>query len=169
MPEPARYSVVVGHDIEKVAAPNQATKRDFDFEVPSGYVPLGPSRLRSGAILQFMAHPSDEPEGLFQFAFFINGNRVYRYGPSLADFVRSFIVTFGDSYLHPGTNTLTVERIGGTGALGLSSVVVWHQSAMTTTNPARRKPATSKTAPKRTARKPTKRSTKTPKRPTKRR
>src|SRR5215218_1861895 len=120
MPVAANFVVVVDSDpIEDVAAEGGPLERDFDFQMPSDYA--GSSRDR--AILQFMTHPSREPEGQFQFQFRINGHIVYRYGPSTADFVRCFHVVFGGAALNAGANTMTVRRLDGEGTLGVSSAV----------------------------------------------
>lgn len=153
----AAYVVVQGTEPQYAAKPNTSTESDFAFSLPSDYVPQPPNARRAPrAVLQFMAHPS-EPEDEFQFKFFINGSEVYKYGPSTEDIVRSFIVVFDQGFLHAGSgNELKIKRGGGTGALGLSSVVIWYNDRTTATT-APRKSAASKTAPKRTARKQTKR------------
>jgi hypothetical protein len=140
-----------------MAASHESTERDFEFALPSDYVQITPSRAAPDAILQFTAHPSD-PEDLFQFQFSINDVTVHRYGPSLVDLVRTFAVTFGQGILHHGTKILTVKRLGGTGALGLSSVVIWYQTSIASA--IRGKSVTSGSAPKRTSRKQVKRPTK---------
>lgn len=144
MPTAADFSVVVGSGIEKVAAENGPIERQFDFDIPANFV----GNTRTSAILHFTAHPSREPDDLFQVQFSINGRRVYRYGPSSADFVRSFSVVFGSSVLTAGTNVMTVKRTHGEATLGVSSVVVWFKTDTSAGSPARGKPAPAVKAPR---------------------
>ncbi len=148
MPVAARFFVVVhsGEDSEvQVAAENGPEEIDINFEMPTDYV----GSSRASAILQFQARPSREPGDDFQVQFRINDHIVYRYGPSDERIVRCFHVVIGSSVLIPGTNTLKLRRLRGEAQLGVSSVVIWVQSNLETTSPARGKSATSKTARKR--------------------
>jgi hypothetical protein len=154
MPRVARYTVVVDETMVKVPSAT-ANKLDIGFEMPSDFVAEGPTgRFNTDVVLIFQAHAFDDPDGI-QVQLSINGRDVYKYGPTSENLSRAFIVTFGDNYLNPGTNMLTLEKKHGDGTLGVSNAVIWHHTFMGSTAQVRGKSATSKTAPKRTPRKQT--------------
>ena len=149
---PADFSIVLGEEYQDVAA----TPRDIKFWMPENAV-----IQRANAILQLMVYPRLDPDDL-KVEVSINGTTVLTYGPSSADFVRSFHVVFNAANLMHGDNFLRVKRTSGdgSGAFRLYNVVVWYREGVT---------AASKTALDRTARKTKTRPTtrKSNKRPTK--
>jgi hypothetical protein len=82
----------------------------------------------------------------------MNGTKVYVYGPSEADFVRMFAVSFDHRLLIPGdTNTVTVRRAGGEATLGISNLFVWYLTDVATSNVVQGKGAAKNRAAKRTS------------------
>jgi hypothetical protein len=136
---------------EYVASQFGPTKRDFEFVLPD-YALLAGDRPTYSAILQFIANPSRGPDEEFQVEFSINGTKVYVYGPSEADFVRTFAVSFDHKLLIPGdNNTLTVRRTGGEATLGISNLFVWYLTNVAMSNVVQGKAAPKKRAAKRTS------------------